>query len=78
MNYDISKMSLGICQNCMMRGMLTQKAMIRPIDVSSVDGDVDAPLPLMWACVTCLETPAGMRSGNLGHRRLAKEEYLVK
>ena len=50
----------------------------RPNDLNTMTGDYSESVPKLLVCVTCLETPAGIKSDNLEHRRLPDEEYLVK
>lgn len=82
MNYDLNRMRLGRCMNCRMRGTLVSKPMVRPADVSSLDpancSEDPKAIATILVCVTCFETPAGIRSENLEHQRLPKEEYEKK
>jgi len=66
---------IGKCMNCLFRGLLRPRVMIRKIDLNAITGDTSESAPTLDVCVTCFETPAGCVSGNASHQRLPASEY---
>jgi len=69
---------MGLCENCGFKALLyVQAMMIRPseLDILPDDDNMGKPLPNLNVCPTCYETPAGIVSENLRHKRLPDEEY---
>jgi hypothetical protein len=66
-------MVVGFCRSCGMAGLLQPKVVIDASDPRETydSGDV----PRMLICITCFDTPTGLKSENVTHKRLAAKEY---
>lgn len=75
MKYDLATIQCkcGSCDNCGMRGILFRKVIIKPNEVGEAPTLED--LPVLDVCITCFETPTGVKSENLRHERLPEAEY---
>lgn len=63
------------CDMCGMRGVCREKHAIRYDDTMSATATADEAIPKLMLCMTCFDTPAGVKSDNEKHKRLAPEEY---
>lgn len=81
MGIDYSQFVPGRCQNCEFAGVVApvndflKKA---DVDLLMTDPNAEVRSLSLLVCPTCLETPCGVLSPNLAHRRLPEMEYLVK
>lgn len=64
------------CQQCSMIGVLRPKRTeIPPTEYNPVAERGDGDLRSYVLCITCFETPIGVRSENQEHKRLPDDEY---
>lgn len=75
----MAMMKIGRCQNCEFAGLVMcvsdflSKA---KLDALAADPEGSIESETLFVCSTCFETPRGVLSANLAHRRLPESEYL--
>lgn len=60
----------GICQNCDMRGLLMPRVMVPDSESAAITGITQDDARTLMVCITCYETPAGVKSENVGWVKL--------